>query len=719
MIRPTPELRYRFEQAANAISTEGSSQQLSEILSSCKIALIERRESGSDRKASKNSARVGIWRPTPLDDGRTWFMRDHSEPLYLWADAECIPPKGTCARVALLGESAARGYFYDPDFTFAAGLKAVLKFAGADDVEVIDLARTDIMISQLTKLMRDALALRPDIFVVFAGNNWLLHYNTAGFSPLDLVAILRRGGGTDDLREHCAGILRNLARSFIQTAASIAEEHGIPTIFVLPEFNLLDWRNERVSEMSFRSSEETTAWESAYEKAQIAVAEGDLSRVEELGRQLVNLDSGSAPAGFELLARCALNHGKVEEARLWFEAARDAGLFMPVMRSPRCYGIIQQVMRNEAGNSGLVMVDLPKCFGEYLSGALPDRRLFLDYCHLSLEGIRVAAAVIVEPLLRALGRPSLPWQSLTKLDFEVNPYVVGKALLKAAIHNAYWEQGRDIVESRCREALSQDASMAEIMLRFLDSVIRRAPSITCSSMASIATEASRQDADAFHFFHSLPPRKKSLNLTLIDALVATLTPKIAQVKAVADQLLVSEFSVTPCPVNLLERPYSSVSLEDWDWKNKTAYYRARERRSVFKLVSHHASPVRLTLTLRSRRSGQKPVSVYANGIVIASVRASANWTTWKIDIQSGILKAGVNSVAIEWPIPEFSREDRACQIADCLEHGGIPDIAVIYGEVFRFTAALSVPAENASSYYPSPVLWSDIASLLDNTKAIA
>jgi hypothetical protein len=47
----------------------------------------------------------------------------------------------------LIGESVARGYLYDPQFTPAMALEAILQAQlGHNAVEVIDLARTDLLL---------------------------------------------------------------------------------------------------------------------------------------------------------------------------------------------------------------------------------------------------------------------------------------------------------------------------------------------------------------------------------------------------------------------------------------------------------------------------------------------------------------------------------------------------------------------------------------------
>lgn len=84
---------------------------------------------------------------------------------------------------------------------------------------------------------------------------------------------------------------------------------------------------------------------------------------------------------------------------------------------PRCSWAVQDGLRQLAGQHRVAVIDLPRVLGEWVNGAFPDRRLFMDYCHLTAEGLRVAMAAIAEALLRPdvavswreiLGRVSSP-----------------------------------------------------------------------------------------------------------------------------------------------------------------------------------------------------------------------------------------------------------------------------------------------------------------------
>src|SRR5260221_687177 len=81
---------------------------------------------------------------------------------------------------------------------------------------------------------------------------------------------------------------------------------------------------------------------------------------------------------------------------------------------------------------------------------------------------------------------------------DVSPRALAEGLFQAAIHNAHWGQGIELVKYQCREALRIDQGMCDMMVRFVDSALRRAPSFICDSMEAIAKEAAYQGAAALH-----------------------------------------------------------------------------------------------------------------------------------------------------------------------------------------------------------------------------
>jgi hypothetical protein len=688
MILASDESESRFARAADAMLSETNQYRLSQVISEYGIPI--RQEEGpvlGVEDQSLKAVRVGIWQ-AQMENGETWFVRTDAEPRQLWANVDRIPPKRGCPRIALLGESVARAFLYDPYFTFADCLRTVLRFSQTE-AEVIDLARTDLQLHGLVRLMREALALQPDAFIIFAGNNWKLSFATGNFSLLEIDRILRGGSGASELREYFDNLLREEVRQFIRTVSEIVKEHGIPVVFILPEFNLADWRNEHAEVTPLLDSAQTAAWNSAREKALESCAGGDFKLAEKFAQEMVEIDEGTTPASFEILAICARGGGNAAQARSLLEAARDAGSFFPITRSPRCYRIIQDVFRSESESNGIALVDSPRRFSEYLSGELPDRRLFLDYCHLTIDGLRITAASAVERLLPLLGKEFQPWRCLATADIDLEPGILAEAYFLASRHNAFWEQDREVIEYQCREALNQAPEIADIMLRFLDAELRRPPSTMCRAMVPLA---SRKSLTTTRLFSNPPAHHKDMNPLLLEPLISALTAVAPGVREKANVLLKAGHCIASAPVDLLQRPYAKVDRA-WAWPDGAIYHKAYRPQSTFRIVCSTASPIRLMFTARISGPGmeERQLSLYLNAVKIASYGVSSQWRSYEVEIPGSAFDDGWNNILFQWPERSWTREERIGYLAGQLELGRLPVMWPVYGELHSFKAVANQP----------------------------
>src|SRR6185503_20679168 len=155
-------------------------------------------------------------------------------------------------RVVLFGESAAAGYLYAPHLTPAQVLEAQLRAAGGEGAfEVIDLARTNERLDTMVAAIAASLQINPDLWVIFAGNNWNL-LETPEVSPYASSTEARRQFGEAFEERGVAGplavaaaALRARAEDAFTAVARMAREVGIPVIVVVPEVNLADWETRQ------------------------------------------------------------------------------------------------------------------------------------------------------------------------------------------------------------------------------------------------------------------------------------------------------------------------------------------------------------------------------------------------------------------------------------------------------------------------------------------
>src|SRR4029079_5738439 len=83
---------------------------------------------GADERQPDGRERIGIWGRDRNDPSSTYRrLEQHRSEWRLWADNDALPTPLGRRRIVLLGESAARGYLYDPTFSPAVVLQRLFR----------------------------------------------------------------------------------------------------------------------------------------------------------------------------------------------------------------------------------------------------------------------------------------------------------------------------------------------------------------------------------------------------------------------------------------------------------------------------------------------------------------------------------------------------------------------------------------------------------------
>ncbi|MBZ5521516.1 MAG: hypothetical protein LAP21_04585 [Acidobacteriia bacterium] len=638
---------------------------------------------------------LGIWE---RKKGAPYFVRrlDMFNEWYLWANLGRIEPKSTKKRVLLMGESVARGYLYDPQFTPAMALEHMLgPYFKTGDVEIVDLARTDQGLGLGKLAVAAADLLNPDAVVIFAGNNWgpegraLPAFSRGDIPFLDSAV---RQGGIAGIKQWTERLLDRSVGQVVREIASAYESRKIPLLWIIPEFNLGDWRDP-VQNAPYLPGDRNPEWIVCNDKGTAALAAGDVEAASDFARKMIALDGGVSVAGFYLLADCGLRKGDIDAARHCLERARDAVIWDPSIGAyaPRPYSIAQNILREEAPKFKQDVLDLPVCFREYLSGQLPDRRLFLDYCHMTTEGINVAMAATASWILKALNRPAATPQSLATQAVSPGSRIEAEAAFLAAVHNAHWHQSCELIHFHCKKALDLAPEIASLMLKFADVQSRRIPVLLCEAAKEIA-EMQWPSTERYVFYGKPQQLDKNLVEAMLDALKSHGVDGCEEMARIRRE----EHSIAVRATNLLDYYYCAPSVQPQEtlWVNpvfstykKSNYYRAYWRESRFFFVGEAGSPVHLCLTCRLPDASEKTVTVEVNGGFQAEIAATNKWSTWNIVIPASVSISGLNQVTVRWPTPRFSLEEAVKTITEDIPHKLVPEFYCSFGEIHAFTAS--------------------------------
>lgn len=668
--------------------TERLSRALSSEEGASLIALLQRigvkAAGGPPHTHEVDSLRVGIWDPVPREGGAVELVRSEArkDEWRFWADVHTIPPKSG-PRVVLLGESVARAYLYDPAVTVASVLEANIRdIPGLERASVVDLAQSDLTPDRLVPMFDMLPALEPDAIVLFAGNNW--HNFTLDLDDLEALAnAIREDGYAGCRRVFVQQLLAPRARRILDRLASSAGEFRIPVVVIVPEFDLMDWGPEPTSLAPLLHGGGNVEWLLARDRAGRAMLEGDLAAATSAAAQMIAIDRGTCGVGHWILGRAAAARGETAEARARLEAARDAVCGTLVPHSPRCPSEVQAVLRQAAAEHGFALVDLPRIFERHSAGGLPGRDLFLDYCHLTLEGIRLATAAVARELAPLLGAPPPTLDPTLAVD----PDVESAAHFLAALHNAHYGQSEETIRHHCAAAAATEAGRAR-MLRYVELQLRVAEPWMCSAFEDLTED---DQVSRYLTVSGARGPERLADHALIEAMVGALdrAGEEASRRVIA---IVREETSSRAPQDLLLPGRSAPTFRHRDGHSMgpaRGFYRAFDRRSTFWATQAEPGSLRLRLTCRlpSADGDRHVVTVHVGGEMVGRYDAGRSWETFEVLVRRARPKAGAIRIDLEWPIlaPRWTEElERATRR---LGRAIFPDVLPAYGEIHAFIAS--------------------------------
>lgn len=610
---------------------------------------------------------ISIWVPREVD-GETAFVRPDPLPLGdHYAARKVLKPKKSelPLRVAFFGESVAAGYLYAPHLTPAGVLEAHLRaLGGADNFEVIDLARTNETLPSLGATVRASLQIQPDVLVLFVGNNWNL-LETPEVSPY-VPSIRARQRYAETLRKGLGGPVRKaeedlrlVAEETFELISLIAMAVGIPVIVVVPEVNLADWETRQP--VVHLPGDGVARWHSSYK-------EGSAEAMKEL-------DGGSCPTTWRLLARERMAAGDLEGARDAAIAEVDSARYATLgfLSAPQATTLARETLRGLARRHGFICVDLREVFARHTGSPLPGRRLFLDYCHLTSEGIHVAMAAVAAEVIRLSGMPEIG--ELPAL--EVAPEVEATARLGAAVHSAHRlltvGPKREILEHWCEAALEADPGVESAMLDLLEA--------RCSPGPAVLTAAQQRNlASPYRLLLQHGWKWDHLDADLIQVLVDVLERRGRPVRDRVNRVLLEHHGARGIDLaepfyhwEPLERFYPEVmDLQDLA---RRATYRSPWPVSSFCLIADR--DVELELTARGTPG---EIQVAVNGNSIGTFPLGERWTRGTLRVP--VASPGLNRLTLRWPDPPPIEGDPFGPAIERLEIGLAADLHPVFGEVF-------------------------------------
>jgi len=667
-VAPSESLRAEADRLAGLLADARGAEILAELQ---KLALRQRATpvpvpAPGDGGAVPDPDHVGVWRLERSAAGVGLRRRADLAPpaLVPWADVDHVPPAAGAQRVLLLGESTARGWILDPALSPALALRRQLDAAAPDGYQCVDLAMSGMCLEELADLVARLPALAPDTIVLFAGSNWTAI--PAAPAP-DLVAAwadaLRAGGCAGLRAEFLRSLVLPRAAGFLRRLGALAGEHGIRVVVVLPEFNLRGWLPAADLEVPVLPGSALAEWYALRDRAEAALATGPLLEVGPLVERMRALDGGTSPVPGQLLAQAALAAGDGRAARDALEQSRDAVVGIGVPYPPRPIREVQDLLAGFAAEHGHPLVDLRTVFASADVSELPDLDCFLDYCHLSDQGIERAMGAVADAVL---GRPA----GTATPGAGVTPHERAFVEVVSAVHGSWFGQPAAWPRRHLGTAAAAHPDAGRVL-----GAVRAVVDAPGPMWAQPAVGALAQVGPVATVLGPLlryperPPELWPLRESLAELLGAEPAGDAAELDGELehDLLVFASGGIGGDPTGP-GRSFHRVTAS----RCRLAYALSRPATGVLEL----------TYRMPAAPDGSPDATVTLNAVPVGTLPTGRDWASAAIELSEPAGRAGVNWVTIGWPVPAPDAEPVYAAGAAALDRGEYPEVLPVFGELF-------------------------------------
>jgi hypothetical protein len=492
------------------------------------------------------------------------------------------------------------------------------------------------------------------------------------------------GAGFPGLARALDAATRALAQKVLTRLVELSNRGSTDLVLVVPEVNLFDWHRSRP--VTWLPGDGVDAWHALGARARASLEAADPQAASAAAERMIALDGGVNPTTHRLLALARARVGDLDGCRAAALAEVQTRSFDNFPSMPGATTTIQDQIRRTAEKHDLSLVDLPRLFADVGDGALPGRRFFLDYCHLSAEGMTAAMKEAARVILRVTDRNTPHNIEPGAPALSVPPALDARAKFLSGLCAAHWSarEGPSLAPSWFDEALAASRDIADEMVLFLRG--RAAPAEVLH--LSVAEQSVEPTADA-------ATRRMRLATNVDAEVFEWLLDSLERAGAAVDRAAliarwVETHGVKRGGVNLAAPLYHHHSFAQLpSGASALAPAPARYVRSLWPRLEHTLltdarSDVELELVARlAPENGARTavLGISLNGDPLGSVEVCERWTRHVLVVEKEKLQYGVNRLTLLWP-PIAVTGDRGVERVEQRWREGLPaDVHPTFGEL--------------------------------------
>jgi hypothetical protein len=379
--------------------------------------------------------------------------------------------------------------------------------------------------------------------------------------------------------------LEKIVQNYLKVLVKTSKIYKIPLVIISPGFNLLDWKSDDVEKiLTLLPDDQIKEWIEAKNEADVALNEKRQDEFSAAAERMVALDP-SNPTGFEYLAQSYIEQGKFDAARECLDESKDTILFgRGISPKPRCFRVIRDVLIQTAIQHNIPYVDVHNIFADEYSNEVAGKELYLDYCHLSEKGIKMAMKHTAKAVIDSLTDKEVSLSSIPNSSIQPKKATSAIAHFCAAIHNAHFSQPKHILEYHCQKAVELHPEIKDVMLQYMDFTSRKTSSILCGSFEKIIVGGQMEQYEGgMSLIH--PTRKKLIDIDLLDAIVKTLKSIGHNYEEELKKVRISEHGITENPTDLLTSFYKLKGYNNYNTSTFRNYLQIRSNIQEFTLIT--------------------------------------------------------------------------------------------------------------------------------------
>ena len=340
-------------------------------------------------------------------------------------------------RIFVFGSSAAQGV-PDSAYSFSRILDCLLSEQYPEvHFEVINTSMTAINSHVVVKIAKDCARYKPDLFVVYMGNNEIVGPYGAGtvFAPLSenlsfirfgialrgtrlgqLLTNLLQAANREKPPQFWGGlgmfldkqvsaedqrlqVVYNNYKGNLETVIEIAQKRKVPVILTTVGSNIKDCPPFASLHRTNLTEDEKRNFETLYKQGQDYDKAGQYAQALEKHLAAADIDDEFAELQF-CLGRLYFLSGQYDEAKQRYIKARELDTIR-LRADSRINRIIRETVR-DSGSEGVYLADAVKALEEQSPQQIPGEELFYEHVHLNFRGNYILAKTVYEQIEKIL-----------------------------------------------------------------------------------------------------------------------------------------------------------------------------------------------------------------------------------------------------------------------------------------------------------------------------